>query len=121
MALVFSSVFFISKSRYKNQVRKIKSVDTLEIEKENDRNYNRKLNDRQDRFNNMYDEIADLDELRDELKIRKKNIEMKKISVDNIYKYLLNFDKLYYEFTDDAKREYMSSFVEEVLIYEEKL
>lgn len=56
----------------------------------------------------------------EELKIRKKNIEMEKISVDNIYRYLLNFNKLYDEFNDDERREFLSSFIDEVLIYEDK-
>lgn len=94
-----------------------KQIDSLSID---DRFYNRKLNDLQDRLNNMYDEIADLEELTDELKVRKRNIEMERISLDNIYKYLLNFDKLYDKFTDDEKRELLSSFVDEVLIYEER-
>lgn len=68
----------------------------------------------------MYDEIADLEELKEELKIRKKNIEMEKVSVDNIYRYLLNFNQLYDEFNDDERRELLSSFIDEVLIYKDK-
>lgn len=94
-----------------------RQIDSLSIE---DRHYERKLNDLQDRLNNMYDEIADLEELMEELKIRKKNIEMDKISVDNIYRYLLNFNQLYDEFNDDERRELLSSFIDEVLIYEDK-
>lgn len=92
-------------------------IDSLSID---DRHYDRKLNDLQGRLDNMYDEIADLEELIDELKIRKKNIEMDKLTIDNVYRYLLNFDKLYDKFSDDEKREFLRSFVEEVLIYEEQ-
>ena len=45
---------------------------------------------------------------------------MEKISVDNIYRYLLNFNQLYDEFNDDERRELLSSFIDEVLIYEDK-
>lgn len=68
----------------------------------------------------MYSEIGDLEEVMKEPKVRKKNIEREKISIDNIYKYLLNFDKLYDKFNDNEKREFLVSFVDEVLIFEEQ-
>jgi len=92
-------------------------IDSLPID---DRFYDRKISDMQDRLSNMYCEIADLEELVDELKVRKRNIEMDRISLDNVYKYLLNFDKLYDKFNDDEKRELLGSFVEEIQIYEER-
>lgn len=94
-----------------------KQIDSLSID---DRHYERKLSDLQDRLDNMYDEIAELEEVREGLIIRKKNIEKNKISIDNIYKYLINFDKLYDEFTDDEKRMFLSSFIDEILIYEDQ-
>lgn len=94
-----------------------KQIDSLSIE---DRFYDRKLNDLQDRLDNMYVEIADLEELTEELEVRKKNIEMQKISLDNVYRYLLNFDKLYDKFNDDEKRDFLNSFLNEVLIYEKQ-
>ena len=52
-----------------------------------------------DKEENSYDGIADLEKFMEELRIRKKNIEMKRVLVDNIYRYLLNFNQLYDEFT----------------------
>ena len=40
---------------------------------------------------------------------------------DNVYQYLLYFDKLYDKFTDAEKKEFLSSFVERVDIYEDEL
>ena len=45
---------------------------------------------------------------------------MENVYVDNIYMYLLNFNKLYDEFNDDERRELLGSFIDEVLIYEDK-
>lgn len=42
---------------------------------------------------------------------------LEKISGDNVYQFLLFFDKLYYRFTDMEKT-FMKSFLEEVNIYE---
>ena len=40
------------------------------------------------------------------------------ISGDNVYQFLLFFDKLYDRFTDMEKKTFMKSFLEEVNIYE---
>ena len=40
-----------------------------------------------------------------------------KISSDNVYKYLLYFDKLYDKFTDKEKKTFLGSFVEKIEIY----
>lgn len=52
---------------------------------------------------NMYDKIGDLNGHIAELEQRKRNVEMQMLSVKNMYKYLLNFDKLYDKFNDKEK------------------
>ena len=42
------------------------------------------------------------------------------VSGDNVYQFLLFFDKLYDRFTDMEKKTFMKSFLEEVNIYEEE-
>ena len=46
---------------------------------------------------------------------------IQKLGSDNVYQYLLYFDKLYDKFTDAEKKEFLSSFVERVDIYEDEL
>ena len=55
-----------------------------------------------------------------EVKNRLLNIKQKKISEDNVYQFLLYFDKLYDKFTDLEKKEFLNSFVEQVDIYEQE-
>ena len=55
-----------------------------------------------------------------EVKNRLLNIKQKKISEDNVYQFLLYFDKLYDKFTDLEKKEFLSSFVEQVDIYKQE-
>ena len=43
-----------------------------------------------------------------------------KISEENVYQFLLYFDKLYDRFTDLEKKEFLNSFVEQVDIYEQE-
>ena len=57
----------------------------------------------------------------DEVETRLYNIRQDKISEDNVYQFLLFFDKLYDKFTDAEKKEFLSSFVERVDIYEDEL
>ena len=42
------------------------------------------------------------------------------ISTDNVYQFLLYFDKLYDQFTDLEKKTFMNSFIERVEIYPER-
>lgn len=100
-----------SKKNLENQ------IDRLSID---DRHYKKKLSDMQERLDKLYDEIAEIEEMKEDLKIRKENIEKNKISADNIYKYLLNFEKLYDKFSDEEKRTFIKSFVDQIQIYEEK-
>ena len=55
-----------------------------------------------------------------EVKNRLLNIKQKRISEDNVYQFLLYFDKLYDKFTDMEKKEFLNSFVEQVDIYEQE-
>ena len=55
-----------------------------------------------------------------EVKNRLLNIKQKRISEDNVYQFLLYFDKLYDKFTDLEKKEFLNSFVEQVDIYEQE-
>ena len=45
---------------------------------------------------------------------------MDKISEDNVYQFLLFFDKLYDKFTDLEKKTFLKSFLSDVFIYEEE-
>ncbi len=85
-----------------------------------DRHYERKMRDLQNRLDGMYDKIADLEGYIEELEQRKRNVEMQMLSVEKVYKYLLNFDKLYDKFNDEEKKQFLASFVKEVWLYEEQ-
>ena len=68
----------------------------------------------------LYDEIEGVENSISEVKNRLLNIKQKKISEDNVYQFLLYFDKLYDKFTDLEKKEFLNSFVEQVDIYEQE-
>lgn len=83
--------------------------------------YERKLTDLSERLDKQYYEIKDLEDAISTISLRIQNVKKQKISTDNIYKYLLHFDRLYTLFTDEEKKEFLSSLIEEVQIYEQPL
>ena len=55
-----------------------------------------------------------------EVQTRMENIRQHRISTDNVYQFLLYFDKLYGQFTDLEKKTFMNSFIERVEIFPER-
>ena len=70
------------------------------------------------RLDKLYDEIEEIETFIEAVETRLYNIKQEKISGDNVYQFLLFFDKLYDRFTDMEKKTFMKSFLEEVNIYE---
>ena len=85
-----------------------------------DKNYDKKYNDMQERLDKLYDEITDIENAMEEVETRLYNIRQEKISEDNVYQFLLFFDKLYDKFTDLEKKTFLKSFLSDVFIYEEE-
>lgn len=93
-------------------------MDSLDV---TDRYYDRKYQDMQDRLDHFYDQIDEIEDSIAQVEVRIQNIHQQKLGSDNVYQYLLYFDKLYDKFTDAEKKEFLSSFVERVDIYEDEL
>ncbi len=73
-----------------------------------DKHYDKKYEDMKVRLDKLYDEIEEIDTLIEEVETRLYNIRQEKISGDNVYQFLLFFDKLYDRFTDIEKKTYMN-------------
>lgn len=92
-------------------------IDSLDV---SDRLYNRKYEDMQGRLNRLYEEVEDVEYRIEEVTTRIENVRQNKVTSDNIYRFLIMFDKLYDKFTDLEKKEFIGSFVERVEIYPEE-
>ena len=92
-------------------------MDHLSI---SDKHYDKKYQDMQERMDTLYDEINQIEESMNELEQRMLNIKQQKVSADNVYQFLLFFDKLYTKFTDIEKKQFLKSFVSEVHIFEKE-
>ena len=140
---------FVKNPKFEQEIRKKigSSIDTSELEREydglkdrlsqttgaknrladqmdhlsvSDKNYDKKYNDMQERLDKLYDEITDIEDAMEEVETRLYNIRQDKISEDNVYQFLLFFDKLYDKFTDLEKKTFLKSFLSDVFIYEEE-
>lgn len=76
-------------------------IDNLDFD---DPHYDRKYQDLQERQNTIYDNIAAIEVDIADVQVRLNNVRQQKISGDNVYQFLLYFDKLYDRFTDAEKR-----------------
>ena len=99
---------------------KNKLADQMDHLSVSDKNYDKKYNDMQERLDKLYDEITDIENAMEEVTTRLYNIKQDKISEDNVYQFLLFFDKLYDKFTDLEKKTFLKNFLSDVFIYEEE-
>lgn len=90
-------------------------MDNLSV---SDKHYDKKYEDVQVHLDKLYDEIEEIETSTRAVETRLYNIKQEKISSDNVYQFLLFFDKLYDRFTDMEKKIFMKSFLEEGNIYE---
>lgn len=85
-----------------------------------DKHYDRKYQDMQDRQNVLYDRISELEEAIADIEVKIGGAYEEKITTDQLYKILLNFDKMYYKMSDLEKKRFMREFIEGIELYPEK-
>ena len=90
-------------------------IDALDVF---DRNYERKFDDLQNRLDAIYEKIAEYEDVAEELETKLANLRREQLTGDNVYQFLLLFDKVYDKFTDMEKKQFFNSFVSEIHIYE---
>lgn len=98
-----------------NNKRRLESeIDSLP---EDAKYRDRKLQDMNRRLDALYDTIYELEDKIEESRAKRKSIEMSAITIDNVYKVLLNFDKVYDRLNDEEKRTMIQGFIKEIQIY----
>lgn len=106
-------------SKYKEVENSKKRLETnIDTLSPDTKFYDRKIQDMNYRLDNLYDTIYELEEKIEDLNLRKKSIEMQAITIDNVYKILRNFNKVFDKLTDDEKRTVISSFIKEIQVFE---
>ena len=97
-----------------NKARLEREIDNLPIAA---RFRERKIHDMTLRLDGLYDTIVELEERIEDAKLRKSSIEMETITLDNIYKLMLNFGKLYDIISDEEKKSLITYLIKEIQIY----
>lgn len=95
----------------------ISQIDNLDYE---DRHYEQKFQDLNDRLEIMYDKLEEIDALILENEEKKEVIQKEKITTDNVYKVLLKFDTLLAVMEDVDKKRFCQLLIEKVMIRDEK-
>lgn len=95
----------------------INEVDMLDPE---NKHYMEIKNDLNERLYSMYDKIDDVRVMLNDACARKETIESEKLTSDNIYKILMQFDKLFCIMNDEEKRKLVELLIDEIQIYEER-
>ncbi len=94
-----------------------REIDRLDYE---DKHYERKYQDMQNRLASFYDEIDLIEKEIEELEIKISNIKLDKVTADEIYRCLCCFEKLYDKMNDIERKTFMNRFVKEIQIFPER-
>ena len=92
-------------------------LDRLDV---SDKHYDRKYQDMHDRLDILFDRISELEDMIADIKAKISGAYGEKITVNQLYKILLNFDKMYFKMKDLEKKQFMREFIEAIELYPEK-
>lgn len=92
-------------------------LDAMDI---NDRHYDRKYQDMQDRLDNLCDKISELEDAIHDVNDKINVAFGEHLTAQELYKILENWDTVYYKMTDLEKKEFYQNFVEQVIIYPDR-
>lgn len=99
---------------------KKKTLDEIESLNPDEKYYDHRKSDLDDRLYHMYDKIDECEQALIEARSKKQSIEADKVSNDNVYKILTHFDKLYDQMNARERRRLIEILVSEIQIYPER-
>ena len=94
-----------------NKARLEREIDSLPIDIAH---RERKLHDMNLRLDGMYEAIAEIEELIADANLRKKAMEEEAITLENIYKILLNFSELFDIIEEDEQKNLLTYLIKEI-------
>ena len=101
------------------EAAKEKLLDRMDHLDPEDRHYDRKMNDMQDRLDDLYDKISALSDTAAETDKKIEAAQGEKISADHAYRLLENYSKIYGKMTDLEKKEFMNLLIDHIEAYED--
>ena len=95
----------------------MEEIDQLDPD---DRHYQHRKSDLDDRLYKMYDKIDDTEELLIEARAKKQAIEADKVTRENIVGILTNFQRLYDVMNDAEKHDLMETLIADIQVYPQR-
>ena len=113
------------RERLRGQLRQLsgakkKLTDMLDALDVNDRHYDRKYQDMQDRLDNLYDKISEIEDAIQDVTAKINAAYGEHLTAQELYKVLENFDDIYFKMSDLEKKEFYQNFIESITIYPDK-
>ena len=113
------------REQVRNQLRQLEgarqklgeSLDKLDV---NDRHYDRKYNDMQERMDNLYDRISDAEDIIEDVNDKITAAYGAHITGQQLYRLLEHFSRVYDKMTDLEKKEFFQNFIDYIEIYPDK-
>ena len=102
---------------YSNKDAILADLDNIDYD---DKHYQRRKSDLENRLSKVYDKIEETEDALVEAKAKKRSILAEKVCGDNIYMALIFFEKMNGNMNDAERREFFSLIIEKVEIYEEE-
>ena len=102
---------------YSNKDAIIRDLDSLDYD---DKHYQRRKTDLENRLYRTYDKMDEMESLLTEAKAKRRSVLAEKISGENIYKALIFFDQLYEKMSETEKRAFYEKLLYAVYVYEER-
>ncbi len=99
---------------------KKKLTDLLDALDVTDRHYDRKYQDMQDRLDNLYDKISEVEEAIQDANDKINAVYGEHLTAQELYKVLDNFDEIYFKMPDLEKKEFYQNFIESIILYPDK-
>lgn len=91
-------------------------LDKLDVE---DKHYDRKYQDMQDKLDNLHDKISEIEDAIADIEEKIAGVYGEQVTAEYLYQVLKNFDKIYYEMTD-LEKEFMRNFIDAIEILPER-
>lgn len=105
------------RQQYAVKDRLAEDIDQLDPD---DRHYQRRKSDLEERLYKMYDKIEETEEHLIEARAKKQAIDADRITRNNILSILMNFEKLYSVMSDIEKRDLMATMIADIQVYPQR-
>ena len=116
---VMAEIEALEKQLRQHFAAKSRLIDEMDAIDPESRYYDRLKADLDERLFRLYDKIDDVEKALIEARAKKTAIEADKLTGDNIFRILMNFDRLFDAMNEEERRQLVTELIAEIQVYEE--